>query len=158
MANIASWADSGQWQSTSTKFSSPLNTRETKRELREARSGYRITRPRGIRGWLAYKDRDRTRAIKRWGIYSPRRWRQARARIPLLEYTTLSISRPTVSLRDLFVLQIQPNIARISFFLFFSLLFPRARLSKQISTWLNIIKFFLTNLHRNLTPIIGQCP
>jgi hypothetical protein len=66
--NIASRADSGQWRFTSAKFCCAPNTCETKRELREARGGYRIIRPRGIRGWPAYEDRDRTRAIKRWGI------------------------------------------------------------------------------------------
>ncbi len=49
------------------KFCCPPNACETKRELREARSGYRITCPRGIRGWPAYEDRDKTRAIERWG-------------------------------------------------------------------------------------------
>jgi hypothetical protein len=54
--------------SRASKFCCPPNMRETKRESREARSGYRITCPRGIWGWRAYEDRDRTRAIERWGI------------------------------------------------------------------------------------------
>jgi hypothetical protein len=41
------------------KFCCPPNARETKRESREARSGYRITCLRGIRGWPTYEDRDR---------------------------------------------------------------------------------------------------
>ncbi len=54
--NIASRADSGQWQfSSAKKFCCPPNMRETKRESREARSGYRITCPRGIQGDLRTK-------------------------------------------------------------------------------------------------------
>ncbi len=53
---------------------------------------------------------------------SPRRWRRARAYINIthileLEHTTLSISRSTVSLQDLFVLKINPiSHAFLSFF------------------------------------------
>jgi hypothetical protein len=90
-----------------------------KRESREARGGYCITSPRGIWGWPACENRDRTRAIERWGI-PPRCWRRARAYIDIthalvLEHTTLSISRSTVSLRDLFVLQNSTNIPRFAF-------------------------------------------
>ncbi len=62
--NITLRADLGQWQFTSAKFCCPPNARDTKRESPEARSGYHITYPRGIWGWLAYEDRDRTRAIE----------------------------------------------------------------------------------------------
>ncbi len=69
-------------------------------------SRYRITCPRGIRGWPAYKDRDRTRAIERWGIprdVGAERERSLISRNTLeLEHTTLSISRSTLSLQDPF--------------------------------------------------------
>jgi hypothetical protein len=48
--NIALRADLGQWQFWSAKFCCPLNARETKRESREAKSGYRISLARGVIG------------------------------------------------------------------------------------------------------------
>jgi hypothetical protein len=89
--------------------------------VREARSGYRITRPRGIRGWPAREDRDRTRAIKPRGIpqdVNAERERTSISRMHLTRtYNSLYLSLNSFSSRP-FVLQIQPNIARISFFLF----------------------------------------
>ncbi len=93
--DIASRADSGQWQFTSAKICSPPNTRETKRESLDARSGYRITSPRGIWGWPAYKDRDRMRATERWGIpqeVDAERERTSISRTPLNSNIQLSLS------------------------------------------------------------------
>jgi hypothetical protein len=84
--DIASRADLGQWQFTSAKFCCPPNARETKRESPEARSGYRITRLRGIQGWPACEDSDRTRAVQRWRIpqdVDAERERTSISRIPL---------------------------------------------------------------------------
>jgi hypothetical protein len=124
--------DSGS--SRAPKFCCPPNTRETKRESCEARSGYRITCPRGIWGWPAYKDRDRTRAIERWGIpqdVDAEGERTSISRIPLnsnINSLSLSISRSTLSLWDLFLpvleqIFIYDQISQISFFLYNARLF-----------------------------------
>ncbi len=105
-------------------FCCPPNARETKRESREARSGYRITCPRGIRGWPAYKDRDRTRAIERWGIpqdVDAKRERTLISRIPLNSNIQLSLSLAqhfpfeTLFTRSWANIHLWPNIA--NFFL-----------------------------------------
>jgi hypothetical protein len=65
-----------------------------------------------------------------------------------LEHTTLSISRSTVSLRDLFVLQNSTNIARISFFL--SSLYN----ARTFEYFFSIYEF--SYLHQNLTHTFWQ--
>ncbi len=107
------------------KFRCPPNARETKRELREARCGYRITRPRGIRGWPAYKDRDRKRAIERWGIpqdVDAKRERTSISRIPLNSNIQLSLS--------------------LAQHFLFETLFTRSQ--ANIHLWPNIANFFLS--------------
>jgi hypothetical protein len=109
-----------------------------------------VSPPGGIWGWPAYEDRDRTRAIKRWGIpqdVDAERERTSISRIPLKSNITLSISRSTLSIRDP-LFQIKPSSARISFFLFLAVQyrsFLEPRYSKQISAWLNITKFSFYN-------------
>jgi hypothetical protein len=137
------------------KFCCPPNARETKRESREARSGYRITCPRGIRGWPAYKDRDRTRAVKRWGIpqdVDAERERTLISRMPLnsninslyLLLNTFS-SRPFLPVLERIF--IYDQISQISFFLYNAQLFE-------------YFFFFSTNfnyLHQNLTlPVLER--
>ncbi len=146
--DIASRADSGQWQFTSAKFCCPPNARETKRETREARSGYRITCPRGIRGWPACEDRDRTRAIKCWEIpqdidAEPERTLISRMHLNQT-YNSLHLSLNTFSSRP-FVLQIK-SISH-AFLSFFSRCTTLARSNNSFS----IYKFYY--LHQNLTPI-----
>ncbi len=125
--DIALRADTGQWQFTSAKICSPPNGRETKRESHEARSGYRITRPRGYSGVTGVRGQRQNKSNQTLGN-SPRRWRRARAYIDIthtleLEHTTLSISRSTISLRDPFLLVLEQifihdQISQISFFLY----------------------------------------
>jgi hypothetical protein len=102
------------------KFCCPPNARETKRESHEARSGYRITCPRGIWGWPAYEDRDRTRAIKCWGIpqdVEAERERTLISRMPLNSNIQLSLSLAqhflfeTLFTRSLENIHSWPNIA-----------------------------------------------
>jgi hypothetical protein len=101
------------------KFCCPPNARETKRESREARSGYRITCPRGIRGWPAYEDRDRKKAIKRWGIPQDVDAEPSIHITHTLELEhKLSLSLAQHFLFQTIVLQMKPGVARISFFLF----------------------------------------
>ncbi len=134
------------------------------RESREARSGYRITCPRGIRGWPVYEDRDRTRAIERWGIPQ-----DVDAKRTSISHIQLSPSLAHYFLFETFsTLKLKPlSHAFLSFFSPCTISFvPQAPFWKQISTWLNITKFFFykftsksdkyffTNLHRNLTNII----
>jgi hypothetical protein len=141
--DVASRADSGQWQFTSAKFCCPPNESETKRESREARSGYRITCPRGIRGWPACEDRDRTRAIEPRGIpqdVDAVRERTLISRMHLTQtYNSLYLLLNTFSLRP-FVLQIKPiSHAFLSFFY-------------RCTTLEYFFIFFEFNyLHRNLT-------
>jgi hypothetical protein len=114
------------------KFCCPPNARETKRESREARSGYRITCPRGIRGWPAYEDRDRTRAIERWGIpqdVDAKQERTSISRIPL------NVNINSLSLAQHFLLET---------------LFTRSR--ANIHLWPNITNFFLS-LQRSIVRI-----
>jgi hypothetical protein len=108
------------------KFCCPPNARETKRESREARSGYRITCPRGIRGWLAYEDIDRTRAIERWGILQDadaEHERTSISRIPLNSNIQLSLSLAQHFLFETFLLVLEQifiydQISQTSFFLY----------------------------------------
>jgi hypothetical protein len=128
--------------------------RETKRELREARSGYRITSPRGIWGWPAYKDRDRRRAIKRWGIpqdVDAEREHTSISHMPLnLNITPLYLSLNTFSSRPfLLVLErifIYDQISQISSF--FTTL-DRSYIS------FSFLRFF-NYLHRNLTIVFSN--
>ncbi len=72
-------------------------------------------------GWTACEDRDRTRAIKPWGIpqdVDAVRDRTSISHMHLNSYIQLSLSLAQQFLFKTFVLQIQTNIARISFFLF----------------------------------------
>jgi hypothetical protein len=88
---------------------------------------------------------------------SPRRWRRARAYIDIthaleLEYTTLLISRSTVSLQDFFALQVQTDIVRISFFLF--LVFGFIFLFSLYNSWAFeyfFLYLWILLLHWNLT-------
>jgi hypothetical protein len=122
-------------KSSNTEFCCPPITRETKRETREASSGFRIT-ARGYLGWPAYQDRDRTRAIERWGIPQDVDAEPSiESRKPLNSNITLSISRSTLSLWDP-LFQIKPSSARISFFLFLSV--------QRSIVW--IFPFLFTNL------------
>jgi hypothetical protein len=99
---------------------------ETKRESREARSGYCITSPRGIQGWPAYEDRDRKRAIERWEIpqdVDAERERTLISHMPLnSNINSLYLSLNTFSSRPfLLVLEqifIYDQISQISFFLY----------------------------------------
>jgi hypothetical protein len=110
------------------KFCCPPNMRETKRESREARIGYRITCPRGIRGWTAYKDRDRTRAIKCWGI--PQDVDAKRTSISRLQ---LSLSLAQYFLFEtIFTLKLKSLSHAFLSFCTTSFI-PRARLSSQYS-------------------------
>jgi hypothetical protein len=111
------------------------------RESREARSGYRITCPRGIRGWPVYEDRDRTRAIERWGIPQ-----DVDAKRTSISHIQLSPSLAHYFLFETFsTLKLKPlSHAFLSFFSRCTISFVRrAPFLKQISTWLNITKFFL---------------
>jgi hypothetical protein len=132
--------------------------RETKRESQKARSGYRITRPRGIRGWPAYEDRDRMRAIKRWGIpqdVDAERERTSISRMPLNLNIQLSLSLAqhflfetlfTHSLANVHLwrnianlfLSVQCSIVRIFLFLFTNLIIynlPDSQAHRELRPW-----------------------
>ncbi len=111
---------------TIAKFCCPPNARETKRESREARGGYRIICLRGIRGWTVCKNRNTTRAIKHRGIpqdVDAVRERTSISRIPLnSNINSLYLSLNTFSLRPFLpVLKwifLYDQISQISFFLY----------------------------------------
>jgi hypothetical protein len=132
---------------------SPPNARETKRESREARSGYRITRPRGIRGWPACEDRDRTRAIERWGIpqdVDAKRERTSISRIPLNSNTQLSLSLAQHFLFEtLFThsranIHLWPNIAK---FLSFCTALNHLNISFSLYEFHYLHRNLTTNIH-----------
>ncbi len=78
-----------------------------------------VSLPGGIWGWTAYEDRDRTRAIERWGIPQDVEAEPSiESCIPLnLNINSLHLSLNTFSSRPT-VFKLNPDIARISFFLF----------------------------------------
>jgi hypothetical protein len=104
--------------SRASKFCCPLNARETKGESREARGGFRITCPRGIRGVTGVQRQRQNES--NWTLgNSPRltpsvHWYHA---YPWTQtYNSLYLSLNTFSLRPL-VLQIKPILhAFLSFF------------------------------------------
>ncbi len=139
--DIALRADSGQWHVTSAKI--PLSTERAwnKEGVAWSQKWLPYHLPEGYSGVTGVR-RQRQNESNRTLGNSPRRWRRAYINIT---HATLSISRSLLSLRDLFDSQIKTVIARFSsFFSRCTILFvPRAPFSKQISTWLNITKFFL---------------
>ncbi len=124
--NVASQADSGQWQFTSAKIL--LSTEHTwnKEEVAWSQNWLPYHLPEGYSGVTAYKDRDRTRAIERWGIpqdVDTERERTSISSIPLNSNIQLSISCSTLSLRDPFLPVLErifnyDQISQISFFLY----------------------------------------
>ncbi len=119
--DIASRADLGQWQFTGAKIQQSTECAWKKREPCEARSGYRITRPRGIQGWPAYEDRDKKRAIEPRGIpqdVDAEHERALKSRMhSTWTYNSLYLSLNSFSSRP-FVLQIKPISHAILFFFF----------------------------------------
>ncbi len=123
--DIASRADSGQWQFTSAKILLSTERAWNKEGVAWSQKWRnRITCPRGIRGWPAYEDRDRTRAIERWGI--PQDVNAERAYINItytleLEHNSLYLllntfsSRP-FSTRSRANIHLWPNIANFFHF------------------------------------------
>ncbi len=121
--NIASRADSEQWLVHEHQILLSTEQAWKKRESREARGGYCITCRRGIRGWPACENRDRTRAIEPQGFpktltrcASVHRFHACTwTRI----YNSLDLLLNSFSSRlFFFALQIQTNIVPISSFLF----------------------------------------
>jgi hypothetical protein len=136
---------------TTLYFCCPPNASETKRESREARGGYRTTCPKGIRGGGG--DR-RARIETEQEQLNPGEFPKTlmpctsvhRYQACTWTRTYNSISCSTVSLRDLFVLRIQTDIARISLFLF------SLYNAQRLEYFFSIYKFYY--LHQNLTIII----
>jgi hypothetical protein len=162
---FASWFGT-MASSQAPKFCCPLSMRETKRESQEARGGYRITSPRGNLGVTGIRGQRQKESNRTLGN-SPRRWRRTGPYIDIthtleLEHTTLSISRSTVSLWELFVLQIKPiSHAFLSFLSRCTTLeyfFPFSNLIIYIKIWqvwqkLHFCSYFALHLHRISIPV-----
>jgi hypothetical protein len=122
--NIASRAGLGQWLVLKRRILLSTEGAWNKEGVAWSQMWLPYHLPEGYLGVTGVRGEKQNKSNRMLGN-SPRRWRRSRAYIDIthtleLKHTTLPISRSTVSLRDLFVLQIKPSIARISFFLFFA--------------------------------------
>ncbi len=133
--NIALRANSRQWLANDRQILLSTERAWKKRELSEARGGYRITCPRGIRGWTESNPGGfPTTLTPSASVYRYHACTWTRT------YNSHYLSLNSFSSR-LFVLQSSVDIARISFFLFS--LYNAQTCKYFFSTYLQILLFTL---------------